>query len=279
MTCPKHEDIVKYVAGLLDEEYAAKLEGHLAECRQCNQVYQELSNITGRLAPDPGEFNDQEFAGDIMTLIRLKRPKIERPGFPRKFFPKKWLAPFAAACAAAALLLVIWPNNRLDESTGFTARGGMTPGKDRWVSLEVFRPSPGGGYHPVTDRIMPHDALAFAYVKQRAGTFLSFLMVFAVDETGRVYWYYPEYSREDENPHSIYIGSGSGRASLPDEIRHDFKKGLLRIFAVFSKGPLYVRHIESVVSMDLKKAGSLENLERLALKDTGQQSILVTVSR
>ena len=53
--------------------------------------------------------------------------------------------------------------------------------------------------------------------------------------------------------------------------------GALRVFALFSRVPLAVLQVESMIARDLERAGTVEALTRLNQVDTGQHSLLLQV--
>ena len=128
------------------------------------------------------------------------------------------------------------------------------PSADRWVSLKVFRASPGG-YLPVKDSLAADDALAFTYDNRSANAF-GYLMVLAVDSIGRVFWYYPDYQSEGATSMSVPIKATSGPQALLDEVSHDLNPGGLLLIALFSNSALDVRMVEQCVRRDLARAGS-----------------------
>lgn len=269
MKCLKQEDLLGYVAGTISSERHSAIEEHFSGCRNCAQARDELITMTRRLAPDPGEFKDPAFADNVLTLLRLGRARPITEAVHNKWL--WWFAP--AASALAALLMVVF---LLQTSTGqndFQTRG-IKENPDRWVSLKVFR-STADGYKLADKSILFGDSLAFTYENRSAE--YGFLMVFAVDSGGEVHWYYPAFTSEEQDPESIAIQSGLGQVQLPDEVRHDFSPGPVRLFAVFSKSPLRVKAMEEKVARDLRAAGSNISLDRLSLSGSGQQSMLFAV--
>ncbi len=269
MKCVSEKDLFGYVAGTLSPEFHQEVQKHFTECRSCAHAFGELSSISGLLASDPDEFKDSAFADDVITLVRLGRAKSSQELVARNWL--WWFTP-AASALAVVLLLVLWMQPSLVRNE-FQTRGAKE-NPDRWVSIKVFR-STGSGYQPAGKSMASGDALAFTY-ENRSDDY-GFLMVFAVDANGEVYWYFPAFTRQSDNPQSVAIRSGAGQVQLPYEVRHDFPPGKMRLFAVFTKDPLRVKEIEQMVARDLDSAGSIDDLVRIAIPSSGQQSVLLIV--
>lgn len=263
MSCVNQKDLAGLIAGLLDPEPAAALRAHLDRCASCRARHASMLAMARNLAPDAGEFEDAHLVGDVMQAIRTAKVRSRAPRV-----IGRWLwAPILAA-SAAAVLLIAKPFSP-DRQDGFAVRGGMAASPDRWVSIEIFRAS-GAGYRRVIDRIAPQDALAFAY-SNRGDEGYRHLMIFAVDETGEIFWYYPA------QPGPGVSITKTAHADLPDEIRHRLRPGRLRVFAVFSKETRAFAEVEEALRRELRAGRTLERLERLGLPGTGQQSFLLTV--
>ena len=74
------------------------------------------------------------------------------------------------------------------------------------------------------------DALAFSYTNRTRE--LGYLMILAIDRQGTVFWYYPAYSREDQDPQSIAIRNNAVDIRLADQVRHQLEPGPLRLMAL-----------------------------------------------
>jgi hypothetical protein len=214
-----------------------------------------------------------------MDLIRLGRAERPEPT-PRISIFKAWqtwvLLP-ATAVATAAVMLVVTPRLGEKESGDFQSRGAGTRELDQWVSIQAFRGT-ADGYEEVRDRIAPDDALAFTY-RNRPDSRFRFLMVFGVDEVGRVYWYYPQHNDPAANPGSISIDAVPGVVELPEQVAHDLGTGSFRLFGLFSPEPLAVDEVERVAGNALAAAGGIEQLRRLEIEGIGQHSLLLRVEK
>ena len=85
-------------------------------------------------------------------------------------------------------------------ASGFSARGEPSDAAALWL----YRVGDRDRLHPLGagDRIGTDDELAFAY-RNAAGK--SHLMVFGVDQTGHVYWYFPSWVDPASNPVAIAV--------------------------------------------------------------------------
>jgi hypothetical protein len=277
MNCPKVDEIILHLDGELSVNRSRELEDHLQDCSVCAGVLGELERVVRRIAPDEGEFDDPDLAQEIVLRAR-EGQRVTRE--PRPSWRRRGAVGGAAAlAAAAAVLLAVWlPGmDRAPDTEGFTARGGSDQAQERWLSFWVFRKAEGGEYTEVRreSTVSPEEHLAFAYLNARGR--YRHLMIFAVDEEGRVFWYYPAYERQGTDPHSIAIRSG--KHELREEIRHRLQPGKLRVFAVFSREPLRVSLVERTVEEHRKRQGGVVGLERLPLAGTRQLSRLVEVTR
>lgn len=280
MRCVNVSEVTRHMAGELSPEQAAAVEEHFARCERCAKLRDEMVAMAARLAPDPQEFDDPDLAGEVMTIIKLGRAEPDRAPLSRPRGYRTWLLAPVAAAAVLALAVVamdLWPIQHREDGLQFQARGGGEERPDRWVSLRVFR-AQDTGYRPVLHRLAPDDTLAFAY-EDRSPQRYGYLMVFAVDERGEVFWYYPAHVTEGENPQSIRTSESRGPVELPDQVRHDLMEGRLRIFALFSRQALDVVTVENVVARQLAEGRTLDDIGRLPLDETGQQSFLLLVEQ
>jgi hypothetical protein len=105
-----------------------------------------------------------------------------------------------------------------------------------------------------------------------------YLMVFAVDSKGEVYWLFPAYLEEGSDPRSIEIFQGRPQVELGEKIRHDFTPGPLVFYGVFTHQPLHVSTIESLVGeMIRSNQWIIEAPARLPVENAAQQLITTRV--
>lgn len=264
MSCPSQEELMGH---LIDDSAITAVNAHVADCAQCRASLKELSEITGRIGADPGELDEPDLAKDVMELIRLGQ--VPAPiNKPRRLL---YLAPVLAAAASVMLYVAV------DTQPEFQARTGSAIKADRWISIDVYRShTEQTGYQRVTTQIRPDDALAFA-VTNRPPSEYQYGMIFAVDSSARVFWYYPAYLEAGSDPTSIEIRPGPKPQELGDAVRHDLSPGWLRVFGVLTREPLKVEQVESIVQGMLENASDVRKLGRLPIEASGQHTFLLRV--
>jgi len=165
---------------------------------------------------------------------------FSRPDRLRK--PLKLLAAGGLVATAAAVLLAVllWPAEiEGPVQDDFKARSAA--GQGRADSLVVYRLAADGTSVRASGAIRADAELAFAY-RNPAGK--KRLMVFATDETGAVYWYYPAWQSSGEDPAAVAIEPGPGLVELPEAVRHEVRGARLTVYALFTDRALRVREAE-----------------------------------
>jgi len=275
MRCPSIEEIVAHLDGELSVNRHQELDRHFERCATCGDKRQELERMVGRIKGEPEEFEDPALQRSILAAVSAQPKPVDRPAFWRVM---RFALP-AIAAAAGIAATVVWLDQAPppQETPQFITRGGDGGGSEKWVAFYVYRgqgQNDGGRrYRAIGDKIAADDRLLFGY--RNAGGRFSHLMIFAVDTTGRVFWYYPAYQKEGQNPQSAAIRPGKNE--LKEEIGHDYSSGGLRLFAVFSKTPLKVLDVEAKVAAARKTSADLKSLERLQIPETAQLSRLLQV--
>jgi hypothetical protein len=200
---------------------------HLVSCDDCRAYYDRHLSLA-RLDPQAA----LPAAERLARGLGLSPPRLG--GRDRR----RWLALAAAATACAVGVLVV---ARGGEPTEPQPRGGAAPGSQ----LLVYEVAKGTATHPVGAELRADRALAFAYAnighKQR-------LMVFAVDEDRRVYWYHPGWQSPAEDPTAIVIERDDAFHEIPQSIAHRFGGRRLQLFGVFLDRALSVREMEALVA-------------------------------
>ncbi len=203
-----------------------RMREHLPGCAACRERY-ERHLLLSRLDPR---------APDARTrLARGLGFDAREPATPWRLV----LVPLAAACLALLMVRIPWTAG--DE--GFTARGAGNAVKD--ARLLVYAVEPGGSTALLGPTLRPGQELAFAF---RNPDTHRFLMVFARDTEGRVYWYHPSWTDPASDPSAIPILPGDTLRELPEAISHPLVPGPLTLHAVFLDAPLTVRQMEALLS-------------------------------
>lgn len=216
----------------LDEQ---ELSDHLVGCASCRDRYAR-HQIFAEL--DPTAPKQQE---RIAHAIGLKS-RTHR-AIPLVF----------AVAGATALGVVAWQGVRPQVTEpDFIAR---SPATARPPDLKIYRIANRGTPEPVGHEIRASDELAFAYAN-RAG--FPFLMVFAIDEHGHVYWYHPAWFDETDDPKAVSIEPSTWLHELPEAVAHAFDGNELHIFGLFSRSPLSTKAVEAALAhAPGRKAGEL----------------------
>jgi hypothetical protein len=179
---------------------------------------------------------------------------------------RTWPMPLGLALALSLGALVLVPRLGTPPTAdeGFTPRGGAEAHAPvaRPPALEVYRVRDGKS-EPTEGSVRADDELAFAY---RNPDGLPFLMVFATDAAGQVYWYYPSWTEPDHSPTSVPARRGEHPLELPDAIRHPLPPGPLVLHALFTRAPLSVHEVEARLAQQAPLAGEGEHLTRLPLQ-------------
>ena len=283
MNCVSVEELALLINRQLPAARASEVEAHLGECPPCRAKQQTLLSIEGVLRVHPKDFVDPGFARDVLQKareIRVPRQEIAaRPSLLGWSKPHWVLIPVAAAALALLGLVLLSPKPPSDRGAdlpgGMQSRGGGSDPLDAWVSFAVFL-SGEGRNTPVQGRIHAEDFLAFSYENRRGEDGLGFLMIFAVDPRGNVFWYHPAHAVEGENPCGLPIQAAGGPRALSDGVRHPLGPGKLRVWALFSRTRLCVAEVEARVKEDLARLG-FAGLLRLGFADTAQPSTLLEV--
>ncbi len=208
-----------HFAGRLDPRDERALREHLPDCPACRDYYARHL-LLARLDPQTPTAKERLGRG-----LGLRRPQ-----------PQRWVWAGAVGMAAAALLAVLGP--LVSGDRGFASRG-VVPAPS--ASLSVFRIL-GGRSEPVLGGISARDELAFAY-ENAAGR--RHLLVFAEDAHGHIYWFFPAWRDESENPAAIAIEATRRPTELREAVRHGFDTDRIVLRAVFTDEPLRVREVES----------------------------------
>jgi hypothetical protein len=234
--CGTRKQIDEHFAGVINAVDERAMRAHVATCDGCRAYYRRRV-LLAKLDPSSP-------AAEV-RIVRGLRLDLPMQTSIRSIGPP-------TACIllmAAALFLFLRPRSNTD---GFTARGsaassestfGVAAG-ERGSSIQVYRVSTDGDARLAVDVLGQSDELAFSYVnlqnKKR-------LMIFGVDDHQRVYWFFPAWTTEAEDPVAIPIESGSEPRELREAIGHHFEGSRLDVHAVFLDEPLTVRQMESMI--------------------------------
>jgi hypothetical protein len=234
--CATRVHVDAHFAGTVSPEDERAMRAHIPTCNDCRGRYRRHL-LLAKLDPEapPAEVR-------IAKGLGLERRASTRDA--GRFF---WPAAGLVAAAASLALLFRAPA----PPDGFVARGGgQAGGKTEETAppavLHVYSVPPGKralAPVPVVSSVRRDDALAFAIENRDAK---KYVMIFGVNESGRVYWFYPAWREETENPRAIEIATDANIRELPDAVTHHFQGTSLRVHALFLDEPKTVRDIEGM---------------------------------
>ncbi len=256
--------MASYLLGEVTRSQAEEIEEHLSYCGICKKELGNLRETVGRIGKS-FEPEDRDHLPEI-------RRRIEAGDEAYKPSRRRW--PVVAASGAVLLALatavffLLRPGAQDDE---FQVKSDITQimEQDRWVGIRAFSAGESGAPAALGDRLYKSDYLIFAYTNL-GGEPYEYLMIFAVDEAGRVYWFHPAYSQEGEDPASIRISKGADGVELKEKIRHEFSGGRLWIYGLFTNQPLRVSAVENLVK-------GVSPGERIPAEGSGQQVLMTEV--
>ena len=241
-----HALVDRHFSGTTSAFGERRLWRHLPRCERCRERYRVQSLIESLEEAQPDRLGGE----------RLARDRLARSVFPPSPPMSTWaLASGGLALAVAGLaVLVLLPDRQLPE---FQVRGGTGSepsgaGAARAVSLQVFRlPAAGGGPVPVGGAIGAGDALAFAY-RNPAASGRRYLMVFASDAAGRVFWYWPAWTDPATVPAAVPIQVSEAPVELTESVRHRLAPGSLQVVGLFCDRPFTVKEVEAALTRDAR---------------------------
>lgn len=205
------------------------LRGHLPTCATCREYY-ERHQVLAQLDPQAATLS-------------------ERLGRPLGFGPRssaRWPAPAMALATGAMALALFLRAEAPPPQLGLTAASGpdskyVARGLETRSRVLAYRKDQGGRVSRLSKSMSRSDALAFA-VENPEG--FKYLMVFAVDQEDRVYWYHPAWLEPESNPEAHPLSVGHNVVELPEAIRHELRPGALEIHYLFTNERLSVREVE-----------------------------------
>lgn len=196
---------------------------HLPDCEECRHYYDRHLLLA---RADTGSIDSKTRLALGLGISARRRSWV-------------WALPAVAAVAAATLLFVL-SGSKLATDDGFTARGAVQPSA---AELRVYRVLPQGAASAVLDRIDANDELAFAY-RNPAGA--RYLMVFARDEAGGLYWYVPVWLEPGSNPSAAPIVETETLTELPTAVRQQLPRDEVWLHAIFMTDEVAVQQVEDL---------------------------------
>lgn len=230
-------------------ELAAYLEGEVTAS--------ERRAIDASLRDDAGSRKRLDELRRIGDVLSAPIPELERLDLtagvraalaePERKRGRTWFWTLSAAAALVSVGgLFLRSVPEAPGSAEFRAKSASVANDEsrRWAGLQVHRVSDTGGPERVSDRLNVRDGLVFSYSNLGPAPF-DYLMIFAVDASGDVFWFYPAYERLGTDPSAVRIEKGASETRLPDLVHHDFAPGPLEIHGLFARRPVRVSEVEA----------------------------------
>ncbi|HEX4403549.1 MAG TPA: hypothetical protein VH560_01895 [Polyangia bacterium] len=246
----RHADLGRHFSGASTRAGDRRLFHHLKTCDACRDQYRTLALL-----------EELEGNGGERARTRLGRGLFEARS-PRPALVSAGLA-VAFACAALVFSVGRMPapfHSTSSTWSGFTARGGLPAFEAPQPSLAIYR-VPRDRNNPEllaasdTQRagsiIHAGESLAFSYVNPEA-VGASFVMIFARNAEGRIFWFWPAWDKASDDPQSLPIAQGPSSVELREAVRHELQPGELTIVGLFTPKPLHVHEVEAAVANGLQ---------------------------
>ena len=234
---PSDELLAAYLEKEVTPSDRQSIELFLQESSEARRRLTRIGQLTTFLREPVGE--------DTINLLPSIRKQLSQKPTRR---PSRWIAPVGAFAAAAMLLLVIVGERRSnapsEQFRAKSAAGSHT--QNEWSGIQAYAVE---NQIPtrMTATLRKNAGLLFSYTNLQKSPF-SYLMVFAVNDKGNIYWFYPAYQNSQTNPQSIPIEHASTPVELNDVVQHDYTIGPLTIYGLFSVNPLTVSRVEQQIS-------------------------------
>ena len=222
--------IARHFSGAGGPDGEHEMRAHLVECGDCRDRYERHLQLAA-MDPQAALPRDERLA---LGLGLASRPAPNAA--------RRWFALAVSAAAASAFVLLAFGARRnppLSQTRGASA----TPGSQLLV-YDVGR-EPAASVRQISSSVRADGALAFAYANI---SHRRYLMVFAVDEARRVYWYHPGWAKAADNPIAIAVEPDEAVHELPQAVTHRFSGRHLQLWGVFTDRRLSVREMEALVA-------------------------------
>jgi len=242
MTRKPRIDVALLVAHLeedLPPDQSSRVAALLAEDPAALHEFEQLRRIRDALSAPAGELESLDLASGVGVALRTGWAAPPRSRI------RRWLGPAAGALAAGTLLAIgatRFAGGQQPEFRSKSAAGETKPA--RWAGIQVYRVVEGSAPVRLGSSVSPNDALLFSYTNLGPRPF-EYLMIFALGANGRIHWFHPAYERLGTNPRSIPIRGNHTEVALNELVRHDFARGPLSIYALFSRQELRVLDVEA----------------------------------
>jgi hypothetical protein len=251
--CPSRLELSRWEAHP-EPERPSEFVAHVQGCGRCSTVLEDIASARSMLlGAHPAEASARA-ARNIMEVVKQRRSS------------QRWLrflAPVFLIPATAALLLVVRPvlhSHGQVDSAGTSVKGGLIVETYCKRGDKVFPAVDGSDF-------LAGDRLRFTYSSDRPG----FLLVFGVDDQGRVFPYY-----EDSVLVGVKVDAGA-HLFLPGSVELDNHQGWERVFALWAGTQFADDVVRSAVGAALSAADS--DIRRVTALDLPAQQVSMLLRR
>lgn len=256
--CPSKFDLAHWAAehALSQEKPADTVAQHVSACGRCQAYVEELSEARQMLLGDDPARASLNAARTILQAAEQRKSS---------WFNWNWKLLWPVAMLPAAALIGVFAIvDRTPQSTGAsvalneTAQVAATSVRTKGSFALTIVCKRGDAMTTLADgeNVREGDRLRFEYTQSKPG----FVMVFSVDDSGKIFPYYDEASLQ-----SVAAVAGN-QVALPGSIELDAHKGLERVFALWSETPLDGQSVRAAVAEALAKAGGdLHQVQKLSV--------------
>ena len=265
--CPSKFDLAHWAAqhATPQNNSADTVAQHIPGCARCHAYVEELSEARQMLLGDDPARASLNAARSILQAAEHRRSS---------WFNWNWKLMWPVAMLPAAALVGVFaivdrtPENTggsvaMNETTQVAATSVRTKGS---FALTIVCKR-GDSMSTIADgeSVREGDRLRFEYTHPQPG----FVMVFSVDDAGKIFPYY------DESSLASVAAVAGNQVALPGSIELDAHTGIERVFALWSQTPLSGETVRAAVSEGLAKAGGdLRQVQKLSV-DAEQTSYLL----
>jgi hypothetical protein len=255
---PTNDELLRYLLSEVTVSRSAEIE---AWARSDSAAEARLAELRWMIAALESPVPVENLMPGIQA--RLDRPSLPRP----RAVGRNRLLAGVLATAACVVLSVAW----LSRPEEFRPKGRAGAPSD-WAVVHPSVVTAGQLPAPLGARLHVHDSLLFAYGNAGAAPF-SHLLVFAVDSSNRVFWYYPAWTNEADDPEALAISRTEHLIELREQISHELQPGRLVLFTVFARRPVRVSEVERA----LRDPGAMDPGRRL-IPETEQRRFELEVT-
>jgi len=249
----------QYFEGELSPKRSNAILIHIKGCSRCRTLFRFLEES---LSPNDHQLLDlrqKRLAKMLFSEENLSQDPTKSIQCEVSFFYRIRKPVFITAALLGLFGIGLQSMHWVNDSE-FREKSNQLLKPEAQVRFSVFSRNQHGKLEKQAPIIRNNQALAFAYTNSGQNPY-KHLLLFGVDENYIIYWYYPAFLNDQENPSAYPISSGVG-IELKEEVSHHYEGRLLKIFGLFMKEPsLRVKAVEAFVHNLKQKREPLTVLE------------------